>query len=214
LTASQTAKAPLFRVLWVNSKPLDRRVLSSLPTNVRVEQWVAQYSILAHPAVSVFITHSGSSSLQEAISVGLPLLAMPLFGDQMSNAAKLFDHGVAQIINSPTLTSEDVCTKLRLLVFDAEVRLSVDRMQQLYHTSRGMEEQAAVVIEQTAINSDHLIPYRNRRDVSWIIRYNVDVFAVGAVIAVLSILLLAVTARLVVTAAMRALRRQQKWKNS
>ena len=185
-----------FRVVWVSNRRLSDSTLSSLPSNVRVERWVAQPAVLAHPAVSVFITHTGTSSVQDAISVGVPMLTMPLWGDQSLNAAKLQDRRVALGIDSHHLSSDDICTKLRRLAFDPDIRQSVNRMQAAFHIdARGARERGADIIERAAVvGTEHLIPYRERADVSFIIRYNIDVYAIGAavalsVVAVLGVLL-------------------------
>lgn len=42
----------------------------------------------AHRNIRLFITHAGLFSLQEATYFGVPVLGMPVFGDQMSNIAQ------------------------------------------------------------------------------------------------------------------------------
>ena len=175
----------LFHVLWANrdSPPW---LAELLPSSVRLEQsWVDQPAALAHPAVHLFLSHSGMSSAQEAIAVGLPILAIPLLIDQFPIAAKLRDKGVAEVLDKMTLTADEMCAAMRRLVFEPQVRQAVDKLQRLYHKSDGGGLQRAVaVIERAAISADHLIPYRERQDVSWVVRYNVDVWLIGLAVLV------------------------------
>ncbi|KAG6558166.1 hypothetical protein Mapa_000347 [Marchantia paleacea] len=56
-----------------------------------VQDWAPQLEILAHPSTAGFITHCGQNSILESISMGIPLLAWPLFCDQMINCRSLVD---------------------------------------------------------------------------------------------------------------------------
>ncbi|KAK6160880.1 hypothetical protein DH2020_004261 [Rehmannia glutinosa] len=96
LSAEQTAelaKALLNcdkNFLWV-VKPSDE---TKLPSNFKdgssdkglVIKWCPQLAVLAHNAVGCFISHCGWNSTMEAISLGVPVVAMPQFLDQMTNA--------------------------------------------------------------------------------------------------------------------------------
>ena len=44
---------------------------------VRLERWVPQAAVLSHPAVSLFITHGGASSVEESLWAGKPMLCIP-----------------------------------------------------------------------------------------------------------------------------------------
>lgn len=51
-----------------------------------IAPWVAQTSVLAHKAVGAFLSHCGWNSTLESIAAGVPLVAMPVFADQLVNA--------------------------------------------------------------------------------------------------------------------------------
>jgi len=168
-----------FRVLWAdrNSPPW---LAELLPPSVRVEGWVDQPAVLAHPAVHLFLSHGGMGSSQEALAVGLPILALPILIDQPPISAKLRDRGVAVVLDKMSFTADEMCAAMRHLVFDPQVRQSADMLQRLYHKSdSGGLQRAADIIERAAVSTKHLIPYRERQDVSWVVRYNVDVYAIG-----------------------------------
>lgn len=56
--------------------------------------------------MKAFISHAGILSTIEALDVGIPVIAIPLFGDQYGNAATLVDAGVATIVTYDNLRKE------------------------------------------------------------------------------------------------------------
>ncbi|KAJ0176087.1 hypothetical protein K1T71_008261 [Dendrolimus kikuchii] len=86
-------KLPL-RVLW----KWDGGELHDLPRNVMTMRWLPQYDILKHDNVKAFVSHAGILSTIEAIDAGVPVVAIPLFGDQYGNAAALQDAGIATTV--------------------------------------------------------------------------------------------------------------------
>ncbi|KAJ2942174.1 hypothetical protein O0L34_g15715 [Tuta absoluta] len=82
-----------YTVLWKFEEELQ-----GLPKNVVVRKWWPQAGVLAHPNVKLFITHGGLLSSLEAVQFGVPLLAVPVFGDQPSNAARAARAGYARCV--------------------------------------------------------------------------------------------------------------------
>lgn len=56
-----------------------------------VISWCAQLEVLAHESVGCFVTHCGFNSTLEALSLGVPMVAMPQWTDQRTNAKYVED---------------------------------------------------------------------------------------------------------------------------
>ncbi|PRQ22243.1 putative UDP-glucuronosyl/UDP-glucosyltransferase [Rosa chinensis] len=56
-----------------------------------VISWCPQLEVLAHEAVGCFITHCGWNSTLEALGLGVPMVAMPRWTDQNTNAKYIMD---------------------------------------------------------------------------------------------------------------------------
>ncbi|XP_073983235.1 UDP-glycosyltransferase UGT5-like isoform X2 [Rhodnius prolixus] len=78
------------------------------PENIKVSSWFPQPSILAHPNCVLFITHGGLQSLTEAVFYGVPLVGIPLKGDQEYNVKAAVSYGMAEKINKLNMTSDAI----------------------------------------------------------------------------------------------------------
>ncbi|KAH9602398.1 hypothetical protein KSS87_011365 [Heliosperma pusillum] len=56
-----------------------------------IVNWAPQLAVLAHRAIGCFMTHCGWNSTLEAISLGVPLVAIPQWTDQPTNAKHITD---------------------------------------------------------------------------------------------------------------------------
>lgn len=71
-----------------------------------------------HPNTRLFITHGGVLGLQEAVYCGVPILGMPLYGDQHLNIAYLVEKGLALRLNYWAFSFEQLWVNLNKLLAD------------------------------------------------------------------------------------------------
>ncbi|KAL0909651.1 hypothetical protein M5K25_020538 [Dendrobium thyrsiflorum] len=72
-----------------------------------VVRWCAQEELLTHPAVGVFLTHSGWNSTLESLCGGVPMICWPLYAEQQTNCKySCTDWGVGMEINNDVRRNE------------------------------------------------------------------------------------------------------------
>lgn len=81
--------------LWVVRELEEQKLPSNFIENTAdkglVVSWCPQLDVLAHKAVGCFMTHCGWNSTLEALSLGVPMVVMPQWTDQMTNAKFVAD---------------------------------------------------------------------------------------------------------------------------
>lgn len=83
-----------------------------------------QRAVLEHKNTVLFLTHGGSSSANEALYHGVPVLALGFFFDQLSNSARLRNAGVGLSLDKSSYTSSEICDSITLIVKDADGRFA------------------------------------------------------------------------------------------
>ncbi|KAJ1397327.1 UDP-glycosyltransferase family, conserved site [Sesbania bispinosa] len=79
------------KVVGLQAHVLPEGFLEETSERGKVVQWSPQEQVLAHPSVACFMTHCGWNSSMEAITLGVPMLTFPAWGDQVTNAKFLVD---------------------------------------------------------------------------------------------------------------------------
>lgn len=70
-------------------------------------------SVSADKRLSLFITHAGMNSVLEAIFYGKPMVAIPLFVDQIVNAKNMNRRGLAVVIDKHDLDKDTLTAAIR-----------------------------------------------------------------------------------------------------
>ncbi|XP_063220611.1 UDP-glycosyltransferase UGT5-like [Bacillus rossius redtenbacheri] len=116
------------KVLW----KWESDFMPGKPKNVKIAKWMPQLEILSHPNVKVFITHGGSMGTMEAAYFGVPMVAIPLFGDQPLNVQYYIDKGIAVKLDYATINKHTVTNALKTVLNNKSYAESARRVAQLF----------------------------------------------------------------------------------
>ncbi|KAL9957658.1 hypothetical protein ACROYT_G034581 [Oculina patagonica] len=72
---------------------------SFLGKNIKVVDWLPQNDLLAHKDIKAFVSHVGQNSFYESMYHGVPVVACPLYGDQVGNAKKTVRFGLGLAVD-------------------------------------------------------------------------------------------------------------------
>lgn len=100
------------KVLW----KYENSSLPNNPGNIKITKWLPQRDLLAHPNVKLLITHGGLLSLYEAEVEGIPILGIPMFGDQFMNIANVVRRGYALKLHNDDITEENIYKSIHELI--------------------------------------------------------------------------------------------------
>uniref|UniRef100_A0A8B9K5E4 UDP-glucuronosyltransferase n=1 Tax=Astyanax mexicanus TaxID=7994 RepID=A0A8B9K5E4_ASTMX len=117
------------KVLWRYSgdKP------DTLSPNTKLYDWIPQNDLLGHPKTKAFVTHGGTNGLYEAIYHGVPMVGIPLFGDQPDNLFHMKTKGAAEIVEFLKMTSGDLKEALTAVITNPSYKESMMRLSRIHH---------------------------------------------------------------------------------
>lgn len=103
------------------------------PPYIFVSKWFPQQDILAHKNIRVFITQGGIASIFEAISRGVPLLGLPILGDQHKNMKHAATYGYGITLMANNLTEASLQWALNELLYNPSYKKEAERRAQLFY---------------------------------------------------------------------------------
>ncbi|KAL1461767.1 hypothetical protein WDU94_013639 [Cyamophila willieti] len=188
------SKLGKYKIIWKwSGEPL-----AGLPQNVIQQKWIPQMAVLAHPNCKLFITHGGLSSQLETVYQGVPVVTIPFFADQFSNAAKAVDLGFGVLLKTTNLTTESLEWAITAVIQDPRYKeraKSRSRLMRDYHIS---PLDTAVYWTEYILRhggASHLTPAS--KQLNWFQYYLLDVLAfILGVLIVMWVILAAVVKKL------------------
>nr|QIK00375.1 UDP-glycosyltransferase [Xylotrechus quadripes] len=172
------------KVLW----KWDEDTFPGKPDNVKLSKWFPQQEILAHPNTKLFITHGGLLSTTETIYHGVPVLTLPIFGDQKVNAARAQMNGFGISLSYSDITEESFTDALHNLLNDPKYRENAKRRSRLMHDRPITPKQMVVFWTEFVIRNKGASHLRVAAlDLPWYKYHLLDVIAFLALVTISSI---------------------------
>ncbi|XP_057565381.1 UDP-glucuronosyltransferase 3A2 isoform X2 [Hippopotamus amphibius kiboko] len=104
-------------VIW-KCKPSHWPKDIQLAANVKIVDWLPQNDLLGHPRIRLFVTHGGVNSVMEAIQHGVPVVGIPLFGDQPENLLRVEAKKFGVSIQLTQIRAETLALKMKQVIED------------------------------------------------------------------------------------------------
>lgn len=120
-------KLPVTGVVALGAHRDPREWTGARADNVHLTSFVQQRTLL--PACDAFITHTGFNSTLEALSSGVPVVAVPMFAEQPANAARLAELGAGRRLNVEDVTPGALHEALTAVLDDPGYRARARGMQ-------------------------------------------------------------------------------------
>ncbi|KAG8456721.1 hypothetical protein GDO86_002486 [Hymenochirus boettgeri] len=115
------------KVIW-RYKQSDWPKEVKLAPNVKLMDWVPQNDLLGHPKVRLLVTHGGYNSLREAVYHGVPVLGIPLFGDQYDNLVRVKTKKFGTFIPPDQMKAELFANKIKQTIEDKSYKATAMHM--------------------------------------------------------------------------------------
>jgi MGT family glycosyltransferase len=145
------------KILWSLPKS-QHPILPPLPDSFRIEDFVPQRTVLSHPAVRLFVSHCGMNSINEALYWAKPILALPFFGDQHYNAARLVDLGTALKLDKKHFDSTEIQSKVNTLLNISSYENAANQMSEILKSTGGLNQAADIVETMLAGQISEFLP--------------------------------------------------------
>ncbi|KAL7024823.1 hypothetical protein ACKWTF_013204 [Chironomus riparius] len=168
------------KVLW----KYENETLPNKPDNMMISPWIPQRDILTHPNVKLFISHGGYLGTTEATQEGVPILGLPMYGDQGRNIAEIAYQERGLLLNIDDITEETILKSLTELLNNPKYKQNAEEVAKRFN-DRIMTPQQQVVFWTEYIARHKGAPFLRSAgcDLSAIQFYSLDVY--GLMLAIL-----------------------------
>ncbi|XP_045454951.1 UDP-glucosyltransferase 2-like [Melitaea cinxia] len=168
----------------------DKEDISLCPKNVRVQKWYPQSDLLKHPNIKAFVTQGGLQSTDEAIDAGVPLVAIPLQGDQWLNTEKYEYYKIGIKIEMESLTEDTFRNAIKTVVRDASYRRNILKLRAI------MRDEAQTALQRAVWWTEHVLRHGGAHlrapaaGVSWSQYYEIDLVVIVLIVTLTSLVMI------------------------
>nr|XP_006116827.2 UDP-glucuronosyltransferase 3A2-like [Pelodiscus sinensis] len=159
-----------------------------LASNVKIADWLPQNDLLGHPMARLLVTHGGMNSLMESIYHGVPVVGIPLFGDQYDNMVRVEAKKMGIALRIDQLTTDIFTRTMKQVIEDKRYKSAAMSLSTIHHSHPLPPDQRLVRWIEHVLRvrgGAHLQPYAFQQ--SWYQQYLLDVvlFLSGSLLGVI-----------------------------
>ena len=172
------------RVLW----KWETEQMDGLPPNVKLSKWLPQADVLGDSRCRLFITHGGHGSTTEATYHGVPLIGIPMFGDQPANMKKAEALGFAIPLEFSELTEQNVADAINAVLSKPEYTQKAKKLSAIYRDQIDSPLDRAIYWIEYVLRHQGAVHLRSAaRDLNFIQYFSIDVIATLLVASIVGI---------------------------
>ena len=113
------------------------------PPHIRIDRYLPQPLLLPHCAL--FVTHGGFNSVKEALSFGIPMVVIPIAGDQPYSAERCAALGVGQAVGPEERTADRIRAAVRAVLTDPCYQAQAEAMRREMLALPGIDRAVALL---------------------------------------------------------------------
>ncbi|PSN55501.1 hypothetical protein C0J52_02581 [Blattella germanica] len=160
------------------------------PANVKIAKWLPQFDVLNHPNIRLYLSHGGLLGTIEAVYAGVPMVGIPMFGDQPVNVAALEAAGMGVSLDFQDITKETVLNSLKTVLNQPSFRENAKRMSKIYQDRPLSPMDTAIYWTEYVLRHKGAPHMRSAAlDLSWYQYLLLDVIAVILIILLLILII-------------------------
>uniref|UniRef100_A0AC35GKH5 Glucuronosyltransferase n=1 Tax=Panagrolaimus sp. PS1159 TaxID=55785 RepID=A0AC35GKH5_9BILA len=139
-----------------------------------------------HPKLLAFITHGGMNSVMEGSTKGIPMICIPVFGDQTRNSLLLESKGTGLMLDKSGITKEKIIAAIKEIINNNRYRTNAQTLSKMVKANPFSSAEKLVKYSEFAAQfGDTGTLQTQGRYQSFIVLYSLDViFFLFSVIAV------------------------------
>jgi MGT family glycosyltransferase len=123
----ESAAGEAYTLILATGPSNDPAAFGPLPSNVRAAAYIPHSLLL--PRCDAITTHAGAGTLIASINAGLPMVLVPLFGDQPTNAECAAAAGAGIVVDHATLTPASMRDATRAVLTERRYRDAVTALR-------------------------------------------------------------------------------------
>ncbi|BFZ00669.1 hypothetical protein BsWGS_03708 [Bradybaena similaris] len=119
-------------------KMLDQRVVWNIdfvspdPQQIMISKWIPQNDLLGHEKTKLFVSHCGKNGQYEALYHAVPILCLPIYGDQPYNSERVVVKQLGLSADMRTASADELAAMMKELINDKKYSENMKKASKLY----------------------------------------------------------------------------------